>query len=180
DEADKPRNEEDFDRIVSAEIPDPVAHPLAHQTVITSMIHGPCGLLDPTATCMKNGKCTKDYPKEFCESTVINEGEDSNIAYRRRPLRDRVTMRQNGRVTVDNRWVVPHNLYLAAKYNAHINVEVCNKINAIKYVYKYIYKGHDRAQVYMGANSAAQDQDEIKNFLDARYVSAAEACWRIL
>ena len=26
--------------------------------------------------------------------------------------------------TIDNRWVVPHNMWLATKYNAHINDEV--------------------------------------------------------
>ena len=90
-------------------------------------------------------------------------------------------MRNSGRTTVDNRWIVPHDLYLTAKYNAHINVEICNEINSIKYVYKYVYKGHDRAQVYM-TNTAgvAPGQDEVKNFLDARYVSASEACWRLL
>ncbi|CEP09067.1 hypothetical protein, partial, partial [Parasitella parasitica] len=95
-----------------------------------------------------------------------------------RVMPDNVVMRDNGRVTVDSRWIVPHNLFLAAKYNAHINVEICNEINSIKYVYKYVYKGHDRAQVHID-NGAVGQQDEISNFLDARYVSASEACWRI-
>ena len=88
-------------------------------------------------------------------------------------------MRNSGTITVDNRWVVPHNLFLATKYNAHINVEVCTQINSVKYLYKYVFKGHhDKAQVYM-LNGQQENQDEIKNFLDARYVSASEACWRL-
>ena len=44
---------------------------------------------------------------------------------------------------VDNRSVVPHNLYLVSKYNCHINVEICNGVGRmIKYLYKYVYKGH--------------------------------------
>lgn len=86
----------------------------------------------------------------------------------------RTVMRDNGRTTIDNRWIVSHNLYLTAKYNAHINVEICNQVNYVKYIYKYIYKGHDRAQADLGNNDL---QNEVKNFLDARYVSAAEACW---
>jgi hypothetical protein len=29
----------------------------------------------------------------------------------------------------------------------HINVEICNTVQAIKYLFKYVYKGHDRASV---------------------------------
>ena len=177
-EDDKPRTTEQIDNIVSAEIPNPILNPLAHDTITTSMIHGPCGLLNPTAICMKNGRCSKNYPYEFNNATTINEGESQKIIYRRRVMNDRTTTRSNGRITVDNRWVVPHNLFLAAKFNAHINVEICNQINSIKYVYKYVFKGHDRAQVYMGTIEEDR-RDEIRNFLDARYVSASEACWRL-
>ncbi|MCO5586010.1 hypothetical protein L7F22_039947 [Adiantum nelumboides] len=67
-------------------------------------------------------------------------------------------------------------------FNAHINVEVCSTIQAVKYVYKYIYKGHDRATVRFHAaqdDSQRQHVDEIDMYLDGRYVSASEACWRI-
>ena len=59
-------------------------------------------------------------------------------------------------------------------YKSYISVEICNQVNSIKYV----YNGHDRAQVYMDSN-ATEEQDEVKSFLDARYVSAAEVRWRI-
>ncbi len=42
----------------------------------------------------------------------------------------------------DNRWVVPYNPYLTMQYQCHINVEVCSSITAVKYLYKYVYKGH--------------------------------------
>ena len=48
---------------------------------------------------------------------------------------------------LDNRWVVPYNPYLLLKYNAHINVEICSTVSAVKYLYKYVYKGHDRVSV---------------------------------
>jgi len=50
-------------------------------------------------------------------------------------------------VELDNRWVVPHNVYLLTKYDAHINVEVCNNIRVVKYLFKYDYKGHDCATI---------------------------------
>ncbi|CEP14371.1 hypothetical protein [Parasitella parasitica] len=181
-EEDKSRTAEQIDHIVSAEIPDPVDYPLAHQNVTTSMVHGPCGLLNPETICMKNGLCSKKHPFNYADRTLLSEeSENDKLTYRRRVMPSRLVMRNSGRTTVDNRWIVPHNLYLTAKYNAHINVEICNEINSIKYVYKYVYKGHDRAQVYM-TNTAgvAEGQDEVKNFLDARYVSASEVCWRLL
>ncbi|OMP09734.1 hypothetical protein CCACVL1_01045 [Corchorus capsularis] len=48
---------------------------------------------------------------------------------------------------------------------------------AVKYLYKYIYKGHDRVAVYI-ANGQI-DIDEIEQFQDVRWVSAQEAMWRI-
>jgi hypothetical protein len=38
-------------------------------------------------------------------------------------------------VELDNRWVVPHNVYLSTKYDAHINIEVYNNIRAVKYLF---------------------------------------------
>jgi hypothetical protein len=84
-------------------------------------------------------------------------------------------------IELDNHWVVPHNVYLSTKYDAHINVEVCNNIRAFKYLLKYVYKGHDHATVEIShQNDNATEKnvveiDEIKKNLDCRYVSASEA-----
>jgi UTP-glucose-1-phosphate uridylyltransferase len=48
---------------------------------------------------------------------------------------------------VDNWWIVPYNLHLTTKYHAHINVEICSSISAVKYLYKYVYKGLGHAIV---------------------------------
>lgn len=37
--------------------------------------------------------------------------------------------------TLDNRWIVPYNEYLSLRFDTHINVEVCNTVSAVKYVY---------------------------------------------
>ncbi len=80
-------------------------------------------------------------------------------------------------------------MYLLTKYNAHINVEVYNNIRAIKYLFKYVYKGHDRATIEISRQSGQSDNaternvvevDEIKKYLDCHYVSALEATWCIL
>ena len=78
-----------------------------------------------------------------------------------------------------NQWVVPYSPYLLTRYNCHINVEVFSGVKAIKYLYKYIYKGHDRCAVYVQSDDGENVIDEIQTFQDARWVSPPEALWRI-
>jgi hypothetical protein len=88
-------------------------------------------------------------------------------------------------VELDNRWVVQHNVYLSTKYDVHINVEVYNNICVFKYLFKYVYKGHDCATIEISRQSDNATEgnvikaDEIKEYLGCRYVSASEAMWRI-
>ncbi|KAK7328215.1 hypothetical protein VNO77_22317 [Canavalia gladiata] len=90
---------------------------------------------------------------------------------------------QKDKVSVDNRYVVPYNKYLLLKYNAHINVEWCNQSRSIKYLFKYVNKGHDRviASFYQNGQSCSKENtvDEIKLYYDCRYLSSCEAVWRI-
>ncbi len=51
----------------------------------------------------------------------------------------------NSGFVFDNRWVVPYNPYLTMRYQCHINVAVYSSITTMKYLYKYVYKGHDCA-----------------------------------
>ncbi|CAI5722376.1 unnamed protein product [Peronospora effusa] len=169
DEASKLHTPQQIDSAVSAEIPDPATHPDAYETVKRCSVHGPCGIDKPNAPCMVEGKCSKRYPRVFATETSADH--DGYSIYRRRD-NGRYIEDAKGR-RVDNRWIVPHNLYLSSKYNAHINVEICSSISAIKYVFKYVYKGHDRTTVVV------QDVNEIQQYIDARYVSAPESCWRI-
>jgi hypothetical protein len=75
---------------------------------------------------------------------------------------------------VGNEWVVLYNLYLTWKYKAYINVEVCGTIRAIKYIYKYIYKGSDRSTMEFQTNV-----DKIKRYVSGCYIKSAEAVWRL-
>ena len=80
---------------------------------------------------------------------------------------------------LDNRWVIPYNPYLLSRYNCHINVEICSGLKAVKYLYKYMYKGHDKVVVYIDDTEGEKSIDEIRQFQNARWVSAQEAMWRI-
>ncbi len=68
------------------------------------------------------------------------------------------------------------------KYNAHINVKVCTSILTVQYLYKYIYKDHDQVTIILSQINCINNQqliDEIKAYLDARYISASKSIWRI-
>ncbi|XP_029152438.1 uncharacterized protein [Arachis hypogaea] len=168
---DKLIDPEHYDSLVRAEIPSKEVEPYLHDAVLKHMIHGPCGILDQSSPCMKNGQCKRNYPKEFAAET--RRGDDSYPQYRRR---FDTPVQINQSVTVDNRWVVPYNPWLLLKYDCHINVEICSSIKSIKYLYKYCYKGPDRVamEVHNGSNV-----DEVQQFVDARWIAAPEACWRI-
>jgi hypothetical protein len=120
DEASKLRTVEEINSAVSAEIPDPVTHPDAYETVTRCLVHGPSGVENPSAPCMEDGKCTKRFPRPFANETSADR--DGYPEYMRRDD-GRSFVDARGR-RVDNRWIVPHNLYLCSKYSAHINVEV--------------------------------------------------------
>ncbi|KAJ1684991.1 hypothetical protein LUZ63_016381 [Rhynchospora breviuscula] len=103
--------------------------------------------------------------------------KDSYPVYRRRDNGRKFRVRG---CDLDNRWVSPYNPHLLMRYNCHINVEICSSIRAVKYLFKYIYKGHDCAEVYVGTRGKEGETiDEIKIFQDARWVGAPEAVWRI-
>ena len=150
----KPKTPEDYDSIVCAEIADGEQFPEQHKIVTTLMMHGPCGSVIANSSCMVDGKCSKNFPKDFIESTVADS--DGYPQYRRRNDGRHVVCRG---VTLDNRHVVPYNPYLSLKYNAHINVEICSSIKACKYLCKYVYKGPDMASVAM---TSASNEDSKK------------------
>ncbi|UYV67116.1 hypothetical protein LAZ67_4003936 [Cordylochernes scorpioides] len=176
-EEDKPRDRDAIDRLVCAEIPSPTMQVQLYDMVRKHIVHGPCGNFNLHSPCMSDGKCTKDFPKSFLQLTAAN-----NNGYPRYRRRDDGQTLVVGTHEVDNRWVVPYNPYLLVRFNAHINVEACASVKSVKYLFKYVYKGHDRAEVEVSVGALdleSRAHDEIKNFLDARYVSAPEAMWRM-
>jgi hypothetical protein len=42
-----------------------------HAIVTRNLIHQPCGSHNRRAVCMKDGQCSKDFPKAFRSSTSI-------------------------------------------------------------------------------------------------------------
>ena len=178
--ADKPRTPELIDKIVSAELPDKTKNPRLFDVVSSNMIHGPCGNMNLNCSCMKGEglerKCSKNFPMSESINTFIPH--DSFTKYQRRlPANGGESFARNG-FQVDNSWVVPHNPFLLLKYNAHVNFEVVHSVQAVKYLYKYINKGPDRIMVSV-TEEEPQERNEVQEFVNARYISASEAFWRL-
>ncbi|KAJ1275484.1 hypothetical protein BS78_05G139000 [Paspalum vaginatum] len=163
---DEPPDAQKIDFHISAQLPDPEKDPIGYDAVSSFMIHGPCGHLNPYSPCMSECKCTKFYPKEFCEQTTILENGFTQYA---RP-NNGIIVSKNG-VDIDNRFVVPHNKV--------------NHDGMHKYLFKYVTKGFDCARSKILPNSALSNSssetvNEIDNYLEFRYVTPNEATWRLL
>lgn len=141
-----------IDSFITAEIPDPETDPLGYALVAERIVHGPCGNYNKHAPCMKNGRCSKNYPKNFQEETSFDE--NGFVLYRRR---------NNGRfvlknkIALDNWYIVPTNLLLLKKFGAHTNVEWCNKTIFIKYLFKYVTNGPDRSKMFLQRIQRGED-----------------------
>lgn len=149
DETARPKTPEDYDKFVCAELPDPNVHLRLYAVVTSCMIHGPSPL-------HARREVHKGLPKDF---VVETRHDENGYPVYKRPNNGQTVLRRG--LELDNTWVVPYNPYLSAKFACHINVEICSTIESVKYLYKYVYKGHDRATVTTQApteqsNAAAQ------------------------
>nr|GEX14378.1 helicase [Tanacetum cinerariifolium] len=133
-----------IDDIISAELPSPTDDPDGYKVVTEYMLHGPCKNKGRYAPCITEGKFTKRYPKAFYAEAVVDD--DGYPVYRRW---DNKVCVKKGKFTFNNRHVVSHNRYLLMKYHTHINVEWCSRSKAIKYLFKYLSKGPDRATIFI-------------------------------
>ncbi|XP_058749840.1 uncharacterized protein LOC131622824 [Vicia villosa] len=134
---------EDINKIISAEVPDPLTQPRLYNLVKSHMVHGPCGLENVNSPCMKDRKCSKYFPKKFQPTIIVDQ--DGYPIYRRRNSGH--TIDKNG-VIFHSGHVVPHN-------------PSSDRISAVIH-------GSDKNNI-----------DEIKQYLDCRYISPSEPCWRI-
>ena len=182
-----------INNIISAEIPmmgvEGTQQRQLHDLVIDKMIHGPCGVgyNNTRLACRtrnnNNPTCSKKFPKSFNPSTIILD--DSYPLYRRRAPDDPSGGGHVGykfirgqRIRVDNKWVVPYSPYLLLKYGCHCNLEYCNSIHSVKYLFKYQMKGGDMVTVQLPGGEEVRD--EIRQYTHKRYISATYAHWRIL
>lgn len=135
------------------------------------MIHGPCGAGSISKTaCISSDpitgaqKCSKYFLKQHKETTILNQDGYPSYA---RPVRDESWQKivGNRSIMLDNTWIVPYNPFLCKVFDSHINVELSASVKAVKYVFKYIFKGADRTTMQLDT-----DNDEVKRHLTGRYI----------
>jgi hypothetical protein len=166
DENSKLKTTQEYDKIVCAEIPSKEDNLNLFELVVQHMIHRPCGR-NSKNQCMVANVCSKRFPKAFSNETV--DAQDGYPIYKRRSPTNGGHVfektRSDGTViqVINNSWVVPYNPYLLLKYQAHINVEICSSIVSIKYLYKYVYKGHDRVMYRLRPQQQNNEEDNNNN-----------------
>src|SRR3546814_15967439 len=92
--------------------------------------------------------CEKHFPKPMTETTHFND--------RGYPI-----YRHS---TPESSKVVPHNRLLLELWDGHVNVEFAGYVFLVLYLYKYIFKGPDKARVEVhegGDDGQREDDREI-------------------
>ena len=167
DAPDKITTPEQVDEIIWAEIPDKQVWPELHDFVVKNMRHT-CD-----QRCLNDeGKCKSYFPKPYSDQTIILE---NGITRYKRRFQPGVVL-PNGAVAT-NQQIVPYNPYFLMRYNCHINFEWCSSIRSVKYLFKYIFKGHDIADEKI---QGQLNHDEIDQFINGRCVSSFESIYRKL
>jgi hypothetical protein len=54
---DKLRSPDEFDKYISAKIPEKDKYPVLHDLVCKHIMYGPCGVLNDKCACMQDGEC---------------------------------------------------------------------------------------------------------------------------
>ena len=103
------------------------------------MLHGPCGVDNPQAKCIVNGKCSKCFPKEYRER--IDWAEDSYPLYARL---DNGLVFECNRARFTNQYVVPYYPQLLLLFDCYINV------NVINFIWSYLHQFFEDFHGYNG------------------------------
>ena len=70
-------------------------------------------------------------------------------------------------------------MYLLKRFGCHLNVMVCSGIEAIKYVFKYVYKQPSRANINLSESGLGPEDDGVEranNYFHGLAIGADEAC----
>jgi hypothetical protein len=102
--------------------------------------------------CNNGGKCVFGYPQPLHPTAQINA--NGRVLYRRD--------------TEEDRWVASYMPCLTELLDCHVNVDVCFTVNVFMYLFKYLFKGPDRAKFTVrSGDQVDQQQDEVQDYVKA-------------
>ncbi|KAF3405665.1 ATP-dependent DNA helicase PIF1 [Penicillium rolfsii] len=159
-----------LDGFICAELPDPDEDPALHAAIGRFHMHSQNHLDRPTSRCNRDGRCIYGYPQPINNQTYMDDL--GRVHYRRRKQEDR--------------WVTPHVPVLVHLLDCHIYADVCSTATIFLYLFKYLFKGPDRARFGIRAlhdtraDGEEEQVDEFRDYMNARYLSSSEAAYRIL
>jgi len=151
-----------IDTVIKAELPTAEENLSLRETVLKYKMDHSDHLAYPTNRCYKDGKCLNGFPKPLQQTTTIDES--GRVIYRRCKEEDRM--------------IVLYMPFLTELMDCHVNVDMTFTVNIFMYLYKYLFKEPDNTS-YMITDPNQQHTDQIKDFVNAHYVRASEAPWRI-
>ncbi|KAI9081228.1 hypothetical protein K1719_036800 [Acacia pycnantha] len=125
-ESEKIRSSFEVDQLISQRYQINLKTPKLYELVGSYMVHGPCGRSSRSAPCMKDGKCSKYFPKRFCARTMLDE--HGYPTYRRR---DDGHMVSRKGVKLDNRSIVPYLRLLLTRVRGAKNYEDIRTVNTV-------------------------------------------------
>lgn len=155
---------EDVDKIIKVELP--ADDPVLCRKIKKFMTHSKNHLNTKGSRCNRSGRCIYGFPHPITDTTFIDtEGR----WHFRCPNEDCC-------------WIASHIPELIDELECHIFVDVVFTVFVFMYLYKYLYKGPDHTffHIQQPDTNDIPHTDEIKDYVDGRYLSAHEAAWRIL
>ena len=146
--------------------------------VLTHMVHGcthGCHPNDPAQDCIKG------CPWPFAEETTFDARGYPH--HRRAPCDGHCPNCLAGRAAYGkhnvclNRLIVEYNGALLEYWQGHANVKFAGSVELFEYLYKYLFKGPDKASYDVTMDETISD--ELREWQRGRYLCATEAVWRI-
>ena len=132
------------------------------------MTHSSDHLTRENSRCRKGNKCIYGFPMPITTDTYIDD--DGRVHFRRRSMEDL--------------WIASHIPEIIDELDCHIFVDIAFTVTVFMYLYKYMFKGPDHSFFHIPhpqeLSNPTEPINEIKDYIDGRYLSAPEAAWRIL
>ena len=171
-----PKTGVEFDAYCEAEIPAAFSDEVRElrKLVLENNIH----TCDAERCLDKNGRCKKHFPFDFCSYTHMYDDSARPIIRRRSPEEggeQEKVIRQGVSCVFTNRDVVSFNRGATRRYRNHCNVMPTTGWRSIKYVFKYVYKGPDRAMATLRLSKQQQVDhqyrmaDEVQQYLEGYF-----------